>query len=181
MSRSTNLFSRNYPTYFAFDQEEKISRCLSLNSYFIKLTKAAPSGVPWKRLCLKFSQLSLLGQGWYNVAGHKACNLIKKRLQHSCFPVNIAKFLIISVLEDIYIRLPLKLIIKNDFLEKPLVTMIITWWIWVVKDQRLVVVDRGPALSCSPDGYIVPLSVDHRVTVRDLLLTSRFPEILDIH
>ena len=23
----------------------------------------------------------------------KACNFIKKRLQHSCFPVNIAKFL----------------------------------------------------------------------------------------
>ena len=26
------------------------------------------------------------------VAGLTACNLIKKRLQHSCFPVNIAKF-----------------------------------------------------------------------------------------
>ena len=26
------------------------------------------------------------------VAGLKACNFIKKRLQHKCFPVNIAKF-----------------------------------------------------------------------------------------
>ena len=27
------------------------------------------------------------------VACQKACNFIKKRLQHRCFPVNIAKFL----------------------------------------------------------------------------------------
>ena len=27
------------------------------------------------------------------VAGLKACNFIKKRLQYSCFPVNIAKML----------------------------------------------------------------------------------------
>ena len=26
------------------------------------------------------------------VTGLKACNFIKKRLQHMCFPVNIAKF-----------------------------------------------------------------------------------------
>ena len=29
-------------------------------------------------------------------AGLKACNFVKKRLQHSCFPVNIAKFLRIN-------------------------------------------------------------------------------------
>ena len=77
-------------------------------------------------LCLKFSQFSheppvlksILEQGSNNVAGCKACNLIKKRLQHSCFRVNIAKFPIISVLEDICICLPLKLIMKKDFLEK---------------------------------------------------------------
>ena len=28
-----------------------------------------------------------------NVAGQKTCNYVKKRLQRSCFPVNIAKFL----------------------------------------------------------------------------------------
>ena len=27
------------------------------------------------------------------VGGLKTCNFIKKRLQHSCFPMNIAKFL----------------------------------------------------------------------------------------
>ena len=28
----------------------------------------------------------------FPVAGLKACNFIKKRLQHRCFPVNIVKF-----------------------------------------------------------------------------------------
>ena len=31
------------------------------------------------------------------VAGLKACNYIKKRLQHRCFPVNIAEFLRIAI------------------------------------------------------------------------------------
>ena len=31
----------------------------------------------------------------------KACNFIKKRLQHMCFPVNIAKFLITPILKNI--------------------------------------------------------------------------------
>ena len=69
---------------------------------------------------------SLLGQGWNKVAARKACNFIKKRLQHRCFPVNIAKFLITPVLKNICVRLLLK-IIKKDFLEKPPVTMIIAW------------------------------------------------------
>ena len=34
-----------------------------------------------------------------------ACNFIKKRLQHSCFPVNIAKFLILLILKNICKRL----------------------------------------------------------------------------
>ena len=36
------------------------------------------------------------------VAGLQACNLIKKRLQHSCFPVKIANFLKTSILKNIY-------------------------------------------------------------------------------
>ena len=35
------------------------------------------------------------------VAGLKACNLNKKRLQHRSFPVNIAKFLRTPILKDI--------------------------------------------------------------------------------
>ena len=30
---------------------------------------------------------------WFNCVPCQACNFIKKRLQHKCFPVNIAKFL----------------------------------------------------------------------------------------
>ena len=30
---------------------------------------------------------------WFNCFSCQACNFIKKRLQHKCFPVNIAKFL----------------------------------------------------------------------------------------
>ena len=36
---------------------------------------------------------SLLESLFNRVAGQKACNFIKKRLQHRCFPVNIATFL----------------------------------------------------------------------------------------
>ena len=35
------------------------------------------------------------------VAGLKACSFIKKRLQHRCFPVNIAKFLRAPILKNI--------------------------------------------------------------------------------
>ena len=35
------------------------------------------------------------------VAGHKACNFIKRRLQHRCFPVNFAKFLRTPILKNV--------------------------------------------------------------------------------
>ena len=41
--------------------------------------------------------------------GFKACNLIKKRLQHSCFPVKIAKFLRTPNLRNICKRLLLSI------------------------------------------------------------------------
>ena len=40
-----------------------------------------------------------------NVAGLKACNFIKKRPQSRCFPVNIAKFLLLLISKIIYERL----------------------------------------------------------------------------
>ena len=39
------------------------------------------------------------------VAGLKACNFIKKRPQHRCFPVNITKLLILLILKNICERL----------------------------------------------------------------------------
>ena len=91
---------------------------------------------------------SLLGQSWNKVAGHKVCNFIKKRLQHRCFSVNIAKFLITCFEEHLHTaasennkkRFLGKVIGHNDYYMIK---------IWVVKGQRLVVIDCWPALICS--------------------------------
>ena len=40
-----------------------------------------------------------------NAAGLKACNFFKKRLQHRCFPANIAKFLVLLFSKNISERL----------------------------------------------------------------------------
>ena len=44
------------------------------------------------------------------VAGLQACNFIKKRLQHKCFPKNIAKFLRTTILKNICEQLLLVLV-----------------------------------------------------------------------
>ena len=47
------------------------------------------------------------------VSGPKACNFTEKRLQHSCLPVNIAKFLRTPILKHIYEWLLLKSIKRH--------------------------------------------------------------------
>ena len=44
------------------------------------------------------------------IAGLKDCNFIKKRIQHRCFPVNIAKFL-----RTVFFRIPLVAASANSF------------------------------------------------------------------
>ena len=51
-----------------------------------------------------------------NVLGLKACNIIKKRLQQRCFPVNIAKHLRIPILKNICGRLLLEKLKENSVL-----------------------------------------------------------------
>ena len=41
----------------------------------------------------------------FKVAGLLACNFFKKRLQHGCVPINIAKFLRTPILKNICERL----------------------------------------------------------------------------
>ena len=54
----------------------------------------------------QYSQENTLLESLFNrVAGLKASSFIKKRLQHSCFPLNIAKFLRTPTLKNIYTRL----------------------------------------------------------------------------
>ena len=49
-----------------------------------------------RKVFLKFSQILLentcVGVSFSKVSGLKVCNFIKKRLQHSCFSVNIVIF-----------------------------------------------------------------------------------------
>ena len=63
----------------------------------------------------------VLGFLFSKFAGLKACKFIKNRLQHTCFPVNIAKFLRTSILMNICQRLLLKrhgLIVTLCYLNK---------------------------------------------------------------
>ena len=75
-----------------------------------------------KKLFLKISQCSLentcVGVFLYKIAGLKACNFIKKRLQHRYFSVNIAKFLRITILKNICERLLLDSARQNSSLKK---------------------------------------------------------------
>ena len=104
-------------------------RC-SIKKLFVKILQFSQE---WSAL------KSLLVRVWNKVAG--PCNFIKIRLQHRHFPVNIAKFPITPVLTNICMQLLLKIMIKEDFLEKP-----------SVKDQRLVVVDHWPVIDCCSAG-----------------------------
>ena len=62
-----------------------------------------------KNFFLKSSQntqeTSLLEPLFKNVAGLKACNFIRKRTQHRCFPINIASFLMLLISVNICERL----------------------------------------------------------------------------
>ena len=75
-----------------------------------------------KKLFLKKSQCSqknacvgvTLESPLNKVAGLKAWNFIKKRLQHRCFPVNIAKFLKAPFLKNIYLQTAISASLKIE-------------------------------------------------------------------
>ena len=75
-----------------------------------------------KRSFLKFWKLhwktSVLESLFNKAAGLKACSLIKKRLQHKCFPLKFAKFLKTPILKNIC---------DNCFCTVHLVTVIVTY------------------------------------------------------
>ena len=59
----------------------------------------------------------------------KACNFIKKKLQHKCFPVKFAKFLRAATLKNMYEKLPLHLNIFCQFsLDRPSPKLTM-WWV----------------------------------------------------
>ena len=60
---------------------------------FNNFSEAATGGVLWEKLLLKISQ--------YSKEKMQSSNFIKNRLQHKCFPRNIAKLLRTSISKNI--------------------------------------------------------------------------------
>ena len=91
----------------------KYNRQLKENT-MLKLQKQPPEVFCEKRCSYEFRNIhrkaTVLDSLFTKVAGLKVCSFIKKRLQHRCFPVNIAKFLRTPILKNICKWLPLKLI-----------------------------------------------------------------------
>ena len=83
------------------------SKGIHLFLFNLKTSKVQkqPLGMFCKKAVLKnfatFTQTSVLESLFNKVEGLKVCKFIKKRLQHRCFPVNIANFLKTSILENI--------------------------------------------------------------------------------
>ena len=80
-----------------------------LDCTVLGLSEAAIPEVFYKKVVLKKFTISTdntcVEVLFKNVAGLKACNFIKKRLQNRCFLVNIAKFLILLISKIIGERL----------------------------------------------------------------------------
>ena len=72
-----------------------------------------------KKVFLKIPQYSqeniCIGVFFNSVADLQVCNFSKKRLQHRCLPVNIAKFLRTLILKNICQRLPRFIIECKEF------------------------------------------------------------------
>ena len=86
-----------------------------MNIYFIFFdSEAATRGVLSKKVFLEISQNSQENTRarvslFNKVAALRPATLLKKRLWHRCFPVNVAKFLKSPFLEDTSVRLLLYL------------------------------------------------------------------------
>ena len=107
-----------------------------------------------KRSFLKFWKFhwktSVLESLFNKAAGLKACSLIKKRLQHKCFPLKFAKFLKIPILKNIC---------DNCFCTAHLVTVIVTY--------KSVIYSIKIAYKKTDEWYIEWERVVQRVTTND--------------
>ena len=74
---------------------------------FVNFSGRANGGVLWKKLFLKIFVI--------RTGKLQACNFIKRRLQHKCFPLNTATFVRTSILKNICWRL---LAAASDFLKQ---------------------------------------------------------------
>ena len=72
--------------------------------HFPELQKQPPQVFYQERCSLKFRNIHrktpVLESLFHKAASLQACNFVKKRFQHRCFPVNIAQFLRIAILKN---------------------------------------------------------------------------------
>ena len=77
-----------------------------IKSLYCKSFRSSHGRCLWKKVFLEISQENTCVGVFFNkVVGVKACNFIKKALQHRCFPVKFAKFLRTPILKNICERL----------------------------------------------------------------------------
>ena len=85
-----------YPTHFSWHFSSPITHCACMigKCYVRSSFRSSRLQILFKIGAPKnFAILTGKHLCWSLFLGLKACNFIKKRLQHRCFPVNIAKFL----------------------------------------------------------------------------------------
>ena len=99
------VFFGTWPNFTIVKYNLKISNIY----HHIKFRRSIMNRCSIKKLFLKILQYSKsckILQIFFNEnVGLQSCNFFKKRLQHRCFPVNIAKFLRTPVLKNICQRL----------------------------------------------------------------------------
>ena len=100
LRRSTNLFSRNHPTLFLIKKRMSADvQCWTIT--LSNWQKQSP-----EVFCNIQRETPVLESFLNKVAGLYVCNFIKKKkLQHRCFPVNIANLLRAPILKNICIQL----------------------------------------------------------------------------
>ena len=93
-----------------FLQSFNVSKCIVVGLSMVEGQKQPPEVFCKKRCSLKFRKFhrKTLKFLFSKVAGLRPATLIKKRLQHSCFPMEFAKFLRTPILKNISGRLLLK-------------------------------------------------------------------------
>ena len=86
-------------------KRQSFSKLLQSELFFKNCQKQPSEVFCRRRSSLKFRKFhwktSVLESICNKVAGLKACNFIKKRLQHTCFPLKYAKFLRTPILKNI--------------------------------------------------------------------------------
>ena len=86
-------------------KRQSFSKLLQSELFFKNCQKQPSEVFCRRRSSLKFRKFhwktSVLESIFNKVAGLKACNFIKKRLQHTCFPIKYAKFLRTPILKNI--------------------------------------------------------------------------------